>query len=199
MEPILFIITGPSGAGKGSVMRRVLSQVPNLTKVVTYTTRAPRAGETDGFDYHFCSTERFHQLVSDGTIFEYEQVYRDHFYGSPRELFPGGADALMELDYRGHRKYRARYAATVSVFLLPPGLDELTRRIVARSEVPNLENRLANAVEQLEHAHEYDYVVKNDDLEVCTRKVAHIIETERIRRSGRAALAEILAEVSRRR
>jgi guanylate kinase len=198
VEPILFVITGPSGAGKGSVMRRVLSQVPNLTKVVTYTTRPPRVGETDGFDYHFCSVDRFQELVRTGVIYEYEQVYQDHYYGSPRDLFPGGTDALIELDYKGRRKYRARHPETVSIFLLPPSLEELTRRILARSEVPNLDNRLANAVEQLQHAGEYDYIVQNDDLDACTRKVAQIIEVERIRRAGRRAWERILEEVRHR-
>jgi guanylate kinase len=198
LEPILYVITGPSGAGKGSVMRRVLSQVPNLAKVVTYTTRPPRAGETDGFDYHFCSVDKFHELVSAGLIYEYEQVYQDHFYGSPADLFPHGNDALVELDYKGQQKYRRRYPHVVSIFLLPPSLDELTRRIVKRSEVSNLDNRLANAVEQLQHAADYNYVVRNDDLEVASQFVASIIEVERIRRAGQAALAEILLEVSHR-
>src|SRR5579875_2192766 len=154
LEPILFVITGPSGAGKGSVMRRLLDAVPNLQKVVTYTTRPPRAGEEDGFDYRFIAVDAFLAKVQSGEIFEYEQVYHDHYYGSPRDLFVNDADGLIELDYKGYQKYRARHGRVVSIFLLPPNLDALKERILRRSEVENLSARLQNAVEQLRHADE---------------------------------------------
>jgi guanylate kinase len=193
VEPILFVITGPSGVGKGTVMRSLLARVERLRKVVTYTTRPPRDGERDGFDYHFVPVADFLELVRQGRLYEYEQVYRDHYYGSPVDLFVAGHDALMELDYKGHRKYRSRHADVVSVFLLPPSLDELERRIVARSKVQNLPNRISNAGVQLRHASEYDYLVVNDDLEACTERVARIIEVERLRREGRERLREVMA------
>lgn len=197
MEPILFVLTGPSGAGKGTVMRAMLERVPGLAKVVTYTTRAPRLGEVDGFDYHFLSVEQFLQLARDGSIYEYEQVYHDHYYGSPRDLFQPGHDGLIELDYKGHQKYRTRYSRVVSIFLLPPDMAELERRIVRRSEVSNLAARLQNAVDQLKHAAQYDYVVRNDSIDHCLERVTRIIETERIRRQGQADLHAIMQEVSR--
>lgn len=192
LEPILFIITGPSGVGKGTVMRSLLNRVERLSKVVTYTTRPPRDAERDGFDYHFVPVPDFLELVRQGRLYEYEQVYRDHYYGSPVDLFVAGHDALMELDYKGHRKYRSRHSDVVSVFLLPPSLDELERRIVARSKVQNLPNRISNAGVQLRHAGEYDYLVVNDDLEACTERVARIIEVERLRREGRERLSEVM-------
>lgn len=195
MEPILFIVTGPSGVGKGSVMQAVLKRVPGLSKIVTYTTRPPRLGEQDGFDYHFLSPRRFLDLVQEGVIYEYEQVYRDHYYGSPRQLFQPDTDGLIELDYKGRDKYRARHAHVVSIFLLPPSLSELERRILRRSEVANLEARLANAIEQLQHAAEYDYIIKNDELAQCSETVASIVQLERLRLKGRHDLAAMLDEV----
>ena len=197
MEPILFVVTGPSGAGKGSVMRRLLESAPHLKKVVTFTTRAPRAGDEDGFDYRFIGEDVFLQKVQTGEIFEYEQVYQDHYYGSPRDLFEADFDGLIELDYKGYQKYRARHGRVVSIFLLPPDLEELKRRIVRRSEVENLDARLRNAVEQLSHADEYDYVVKNDNLEACTAAVAELVEVERLRRQGQHDLQVIMRAVAR--
>lgn len=195
MEPILFVFTGPSGAGKGSVMRGLLDRDQTLRKVVTYTTREPRAGEVDGFDYQFVSVEMFHRLVSEGRMFEYEQVYHDHYYGSPKERFVPGHDGIIELDYKGRLKYTERYRHIVTIFLLPPSLGELRRRILSRSEVSNLAARLNNAGEQLRHAQSYDYVVKNDRLEDCIERVETIIRAERYRRRGQAELRDMLQDL----
>ncbi|AEJ40612.1 guanylate kinase [Sulfobacillus acidophilus TPY] len=195
LEPILFIFSGPSGAGKGSVMRALLERDAQLKKVVTYTTRQPRPGEVDGFDYRFVSVTEFQRLIQTGAVFEYEQVYHDHFYGSPRELFVPDHDGIIELDYKGRLKYESRHRRVVSIFLLPPSLEELRRRILSRSEVSNLDARLANAVEQLRHARSYDYIVKNDDLDTCIERVEYIIRTERIRRLGQHELDKMLADL----
>lgn len=184
MEPILFVFSGPSGAGKGSVMRALLAHDESLHKVVTYTTRAPRPGEVDGFDYYFVSVDQFHQMIDQDLLFEHEQVYHDHYYGSPRELFRPGCDGIIELDYKGRLKYQERHRQVVSVFLLPPSFEELKHRIVKRSEVENLDARLANAVEQVRHARTYDYIVRNDDLGQCIATVETIIRAERVRRQG---------------
>ncbi|MDA8194352.1 MAG: guanylate kinase [Thermaerobacter sp.] len=195
MEPILFVFTGPSGAGKGSVMRALLDRDQTLNKVVTYTTRAPRQGEVDGFDYHFVSVSDFNRLIRADGLFEYEQVYNDHYYGSPRELFEPGHDGLIELDYKGRLKYQERHRKVVSIFILPPSLPELRRRILARSEVSNLDARLANAVEQIRHARSYDYIIRNDDLVSCIERVEAIVRAERIRRQGLLDMDDILRQV----
>ncbi len=194
-EPILFIFTGPSGAGKGSVMRALLERDPSLRKVVTYTTREPRTGETDGFDYRFVSVAEFHQLVDSGQMFEYEQVYQDHYYGSPKELFVPDHDGIIELDYKGRLKFTARHRRVVAIFLLPPSLEELKRRILQRSQVDNLEARLRNAIEQVRHAHSYDYVVKNDTLDDCISRVETIIRAERHRRRGQLELTHMMEDL----
>lgn len=191
----MFVFSGPSGAGKGSVMRAVLERDPRLNKVVTYTTRQPREGEVDGFDYRFVSVGTFHNLMAHEKLFEYEQVYHDHYYGSPKELFVPDHDGIIELDYKGRLKYTARHRRVVAIFLLPPSLDELKRRILQRSKVDNLEARLANAIEQMRHAQSYDYVVKNDNLEDCLARVETIIRAERHRRMGQQELALMLGDM----
>lgn len=195
MEPILFVFTGPSGAGKGSVMRALLERDPSLRKVVTYTTRAPRDGEVDGFDYRFVAVEEFHRLIEHDQMFEYEQVYHDHYYGSPKELFIPDHDGIIELDYKGRLKYTARHRQVVAIFLLPPSLDELKHRILRRSRVENLAARLDNAIEQVRHAQSYDYIVKNDNLEDCIGRVETIIRAERFRRRGHDELADMMADL----
>ncbi len=195
VEPILFIFTGPSGAGKGSVMQALLERDETLRKVVTYTTREPRAGEVEGFDYRFVSAAEFHALIDQGQIFEYENVYRDHFYGSPRELFVEGHDGIIELDYKGRLKYQERHRRVVSIFLLPPSLEELKNRIVSRSQVSNLGARMDNAVEQLRHAKSYDYIVQNADLGACIAQVQEIVAVERWRRSGQIALDRMIHQL----
>lgn len=195
VEPILFVFTGPSGAGKGSVMRLLLERDHTLKKVVTYTTRLPRGGEVDGFDYRFVSVDNFQGLMERGELFEYEQVYHDHYYGSPKELFVPDHDGIIELDYKGRLKYTARHRRVVAIFLLPPSLEELKRRILQRSEVDNLKARLANAIEQMRHAQSYDYIVKNDDLEECVKRVETIIGAERQRRRGQQDLGDMMGDL----
>lgn len=195
VEPILFVFTGPSGAGKGSVMRALLERDETLRKVVTFTTRAPREGEVNGFDYRFVSVETFRGLIDRGEMFEYEQVYHDHYYGSPKELFVPEHDGIIELDYKGRLKYTARHRRVVAIFLLPPSLEELKRRILQRSQVDNLSARLQNAIEQVRHAQSYDYIVKNDDLDACVERVETIIRAERHRRLGQSELAGMLDDL----
>ncbi len=176
----LFVVSGPSGAGKGSVMDGVLRGT-SLARVVTFATRPKRPAERDGIDYNFVSPEAFEQLVRDGEIMEKVQVYHDYYYGSPRLQYdPEGPDRLIELDPEGHRTYVQAYSPNItSIFLLPPSLDELRRRIEARHRETNLAARLSAAIEQIGCAREYDYIIVNDELAAtCTIATAIVCATQ---------------------
>ncbi len=192
-DPILFVISGPSGGGKGTIMQRVLAEFPAIQKVVNYTTRPPRNGEQDGVDYHFIDEKTFRSLQEQGKIFEAERVYNDYYYGSPSDLLDEGADRFIEVDFKGHQKLRRHYNEVVSFFVLPPSFEELERRIRQRSPEANLPARLNNAREQIAEAGDYDYLIVNDDLDVCCCEVITAIRAEQIKRKGRRFLRRLLA------
>jgi|SRR5690554_78167 len=191
MYKLLFITTGPSGAGKNTVMNHIRRTFPTVTKAVTYTTRAPRPNEVDGIDYRFVTDEEFFAKVDSGDIMEYEQVYNDYYYGSPADIFTDGDIKVMEMDWQGHRTYRQFYKniRIVSIFLVPPSFEEIKKRILKRSAVSNLDSRIANAMEQLEHAGEYSFVILNRHKEKALQEVESIIRTELLRRQRNRSLA----------
>lgn len=184
MNKLLFIVTGPSGAGKNTVMTHIYNTFPEIKKAVTYTTRAPRPHEQDGVDYRFIGQQEFFAKVREGKILEYEQVYNDYYYGSPAQIFADGPIKIMEMDWKGHRTYRQVYKdiRIASIFLVPPSLDEIKKRILARSQVDNLQSRLANALEQLEHADDYTYIIVNDQKDRTLEQVEALVRAELINR-----------------
>ncbi|MFO7941739.1 MAG: guanylate kinase [Bacillota bacterium] len=179
-SPILFVVSGPSGSGKGTVIAHLLESFANLERIVTYTTRSPREDEIDGVHYRFISEDRFQKLLREGEIFEYERVYEDYYYASPANVLSGGVDRIIEVDYKGHRKFRAAYPTTVSLFLLPPSMEELERRIRSRSPEDNMKSRLRNAREQIRRAGEYDYLLVNEHLEPTLMRARAIVAAERV-------------------
>ena len=180
----LFVVSGPSGVGKASVMAEIVKNT-DVNKVATYTTRPKRQNERDGWDYQFVSISEFQQLEREGEIVEYVQVYGDHFYGSPRlRQDSSSLDMLIELDPEGHQKYAKAHAPNItSIFLLPPSIDELRRRINSRQQETNLDRRLSAAVEQIGRAFEYDYVVINDDLVTACQSVISVVRATQLRLS----------------
>lgn len=190
MNELLFIMTGPSGAGKNTVMNHIFKTFPEISKAVTYTTRPPRPHERDGSDYWFVSKQEFFDLVNGGQILEYEQVYSDYYYGSPAKIFSQGPVIIMEMDWQGHRTYRQVYQdiRIASFFLVPPSLAEMRKRILGRSQVDNLPFRLANALEQLEHASEYTYVIVNDQKSRALDQVEALVRAELINRNRQGNL-----------
>jgi guanylate kinase len=191
----IFVVSGPSGSGKGSIMEGVLAST-SLVRVVTYATRPKRPSERDGVDYHFIATAAFDRLVEQGEIVERVQVYQDYHYGSPRLRHdPAGPDRLIELDPEGHRTYMAAHSPHVTgIFLMPPSLDELRRRIEARHRETNLDNRLRAAIEQMGCAWEYDYIVVNDDLTAASETAQAIVRAtqQRLVQGSLVELAENL-------
>jgi guanylate kinase len=195
-DRILFVISGPSGSGKGSVLSCVQERAEHLSRVVTYTTRQPRPGESENNPYHFVSDETFKSKLESGEIYESETVYGSYQYGSPREAVDGQGegDLIMELDPAGFRHIRTtRNGPTVGLFLLVPDWNTLSQRIHARNPEADMDRRLAAAKNQIRESLDYEYLLMNDDLERCCQDVLHICRAERIRRDGRVGHARFLA------
>jgi len=175
-EQHLYILSGPSGCGKATLLEYVIDHHTSIKRVVTYTTRESRPDEVDGVDYHFVSQEEFERLYENGALIERERVYGDHFYGSPRNVFAGtDTDVIMELDTEGTENYRAIYDRILTIFILPPSIDELIRRIEKRHPEANMDERLAVVGPQLESASLYDYLVINDIIERAGEEILEII------------------------
>lgn len=185
---MLFVISSPSGAGKTSLARRLLADHADLTLSVSATTRTPRPGEQDGRDYYFVSDARFEKMKESGAFLEYAEVH-GHLYGSPRapatEALERGADLLFDVDWQGARAIASREAAdTVRVFILPPSMTDLERRLLGRAQdAPAvIQRRLGRARDEIVKWTEYDYVVLNDDLERAYAELAVIYRAERLKR-----------------
>jgi guanylate kinase len=176
----LFVLAGPSGVGKGTIVSRLRQRVPGLWESVSFTTRAPRPDEVDGVDYCFVSREAFEALRDAGGFLEWFEVFGD-LKGTPRgpveEHLAAGDDVLLEIDVQGALKVREQFPNAVLVFVRPPSPEELRRRLVTRgTESPeSLDRRLAAAAAEEAHAPEFDHVVVNDDVERVVAEVAGIL------------------------
>jgi guanylate kinase len=182
----VFVITGPSGVGKGTLIRGLLERVPGLELSVSATTRPPRPGERDGVDYHFLSGEEFDRRVANGEFVEHAR-YSGHQYGTLRsELERRMAEAagvVLEIEVQGARQIRAAMPEAVQVFIAPPSVEALRARLVGRgTDAPaDVEARLATALEELEAEREFEYVVVNDRLEQATEELAEFVLRKRRR------------------
>ena len=198
----MFVLASPSGTGKTSMARQILADDPMISVSVSATTRPARSGEIDGKDYHFVDGPDFDRRVESGSLLEWAHVF-GHRYGTPREpvrdALAAGHDVLFDIDWQGTQQLKARDAKdVVSVFLLPPSLGELERRLVARgtdsSEV--IKGRMDRAAHEISHWSEFDYVLVNDDFDACLKEVRAILQAERQRRSRRkASLAAIVRDM----
>lgn len=191
---ILFVISSPSGGGKGTLIRRVLPIVPRLGYSVSWTTRAPRAGEVHGVHYYFVSQDEFEAARTRGEFLEWAVVH-DNFYATSiraveQELF-SGRDVILEIDVQGAKSVRDVGVDSVGVFILPPSFEVLRQRLAARqSEDPaQLATRLRNSRAEVEHYAEFDYVILNDDAERAAAQLASVVYAERARRSRQESLA----------
>ncbi|HEX8774971.1 MAG TPA: guanylate kinase [Pyrinomonadaceae bacterium] len=190
----LIVVSSPSGGGKGTLIRRVLKEVPHLGYSVSYTTRQKRAGEVHGRHYFFVDPETFRAMESAGDFLEWATVH-GNLYGTARsqvehELLEG-RDILLEVDVQGAKSVREHVTNAVSIFILPPSFEVLSARLTARgSERPeDLRLRLSNARAEVEHYREFDYVLINDEVERAARLLASIIYAERARRERQEYLA----------
>lgn len=178
-----FVITGPSGVGKGTLIRALRERIPELELSTSATTRLPRAGEVDGVDYHFLTPEQFDRQVEDGEFLEHA-TYSDHQYGTLRaeveERTARGAPVLLEIELQGARQVRASMPEAVQIFIAPPDAADLRRRLQARgTDRPEvIEARLRVAVEELAARGEFGHTVVNDDVERATGELAGIVRRE---------------------
>lgn len=194
-EGILFVISAPSGTGKTSLCKEIVDIFPSLRHSVSYTTRPMRAGETDGVDYHFVSPQVFATMVAAGAFAEWAEVH-GNCYGtalsSLEQCRVDGTDLLLDIDCQGAAQLKASCARAVFIFILPPSLEELERRLRGRNtDSPEvIARRIRNAGDELRQAHWYDYLVVNDDFSQAREALRAIIVAETCRTSRLAGIVD---------
>ncbi|MBS5982015.1 MAG: guanylate kinase [Clostridium butyricum] len=183
---LLIVISGPSGAGKGTICKSFLERNSEVAISVSATTRSPRSGEVDGINYYFMSKEQFKEKIEANDFLEYAEVY-DNFYGTPKsnveQLLESGKDVILEIDIQGALKVKENTEEGVFIFILPPSMEELKARIIKRgSETPeSLMKRFKSAYKEINFISRYNYAVVNDEVETAVDKLEAIICAEKCR------------------
>lgn len=183
---VLLVVSGPSGAGKGTICQLLREQLPDLGYSISVTTRQPRVGEVDGVNYFFKTVPQVKEMIAKGELLEYAEVY-GNYYGTPRkyveDLLNTGHDVLLEIDIQGALQIKERFPEGVFVFIVPPSLDELSARIYKRGTDSEdvIKRRMASAAGELTYAQKYDYIIVNDIAQKAANKVLTIMEAERYR------------------
>ena len=189
MKGKLFVITAPSGAGKSSLIQALLKDDPSLKLSISYTTRPPRPGERDGREYHFVDDKEFLAMRGRGEFLESAEVHGNRYGTGKRvivEALERGHDLLLEIDWQGAQQVRKLHPDCVGVFILPPSIEELERRMRTRGQDSEavIQRRLANAREELTHAGEFKYAIINKDFEAAKGELSNIIRKERAKPHG---------------
>ncbi len=201
---LLLILSSPSGAGKSTLTRRLMAWDQTMRFSVSATTRAPRPGEQDGREYYFRSRPDFEALVDQGQMLEHAEVF-GNLYGTPRApveaAMAEGRDTVFDIDWQGGQQIRnsALGRDVVSIFVLPPSIAELDRRLNARAQdsAEVIAGRMAKSRDEISHWAEYDYVLVNDDLEATFDRLKTILQAERLRRDRQPALADFVRNLNR--
>jgi guanylate kinase len=192
MSGNLFIVCAPSGAGKTSLVNALLEREPEIELSVSYTTRAPREGEIDGRDYHFVTRERFVEMAGRGDFLESAEVH-GNLYGTSQAWIEArmreGRDIVLEIDWQGAQQVRRLLPDAIGVFILPPSLEALQRRLTARGKDSSavIERRLANAREEIGHVGEFDYVIINQTFDVAVVDLVSIVRATRLKVAAQLA------------
>ena len=193
---LMFVLSSPSGAGKTTLSRALMAEDSEITMSVSATTRRPRPGEVDGVDYYFVSPDQFQSMVAENALLEWATVFGNR-YGTPRSpveaALAAGRDVLFDIDWQGTQQLQQTDAASdlVRVFILPPTLTELERRLTSRAtdHAQVIADRMARARDEISHWGEYDYILVNDDAETCLSEIRAILKAERLRRKRQLGLA----------
>jgi guanylate kinase len=201
---LMFILSSPSGAGKTTLARMLLANDPDIRNSVSVTTRPIRPGEVDGQDYHFTTRAGFEVMAEAGHFLEWAEVF-GHCYGTPKAQIRAGLkegqDYLFDIDWQGTQQlYQKAETDVVRVFLLPPSLKELERRLTGRGtdSAKVIADRMERAQAEISHWDGYDYVIVNDDIDVCFAKIEQILAAERMKRARQTGLIGFVRELTRR-
>jgi guanylate kinase len=196
----LFVVVAPSGAGKTSLVAALLEREANVHLSVSYTTRAPRAGEVEGREYHFIDRPTFESMIASGDFLEHAEVY-GNYYGTSRRWIEwqlsGDHDVLLEIDWQGAQQVRRLFPNMVGIFILPPSIAELERRLTARGkDAPEvIARRMASAREEISHVLEFEYIIVNEQFERALTELLAVVQAARVARAQQSVrLASLLHE-----
>jgi len=199
---LLFVLSSPSGAGKSTLSKMLLDADDNISLSVSYTTRPPRPGEVDGQHYHFTDTATFKKMAADGEFLEWAHVF-GHRYGTPKapveSALADGCDVLFDIDWQGAQQlYQEAGPDVVRVFILPPSIEELERRLHTRAQDSDqvIADRMSRAKSEIGHWDGYDYVLINDNIENCFAKVQQILTAERMKRRRQKGLIGFVRDLA---
>jgi len=200
MSGLLYVVSGPSGAGKSTLIQRLMKGTPGLAYSISHTSRKPRGEEKDGVDYHFTARETFDQMIRKGEFVEWADVYGD-YYGTSlsglKEQMNRGLDVIMDVDVQGAANIRQTFEESVLIFILPPSLEVLEKRLRARKTESEgaLKRRIEKALKELSNCVWYDYLIFNDDLDRAVREASSIVISERCRRDRQISRARNLFHI----
>lgn len=195
----LVVVSGFSGAGKGTLMKALLGKYDNYALSISATTRSPRDGESDGREYFFKTREEFIQMIEADQLIEHAE-YVNNFYGTPKDYvfsnLESGKDVLLEIEIQGALKVKEKFPETVLIFVTPPSAEELKRRLISRGteSIEKINARLKKAAEEARYVDEYDYILVNDDLEQCVREMHQLIQAMRARTKNHLTLISNIRE-----
>jgi guanylate kinase len=190
-ESLIIIVSAPSGSGKTTIVEHLIKKIPGVSRSVSYTTREPREGENDGKDYMFVAVDEFKQKINNGDFLEWEENFGS-YYGTPRaqieDALKSGTDVILSIDVKGARSVKKTFPESISVFIMPPSLEELETRLRKRNtdQKQQVSLRMEESRREMASADEYEYLIINEDLESAVKELAAIIEDERKNRKTNA-------------